>query len=134
MRAEDNDVDRKRLAQLLGMVASDHDGEALNAARLADRHVRDRKMTWQSVLLDCFTAGYDEGFAAGKRASSGYAERTEAAHISMVSRCLEDLPDLTAKERSFLISLLGWEQLTPKQEKWLRDIHRRWELRRYSAS
>jgi hypothetical protein len=28
MRAEDNDVDRKRLAQLLGMVASAHDGEA----------------------------------------------------------------------------------------------------------
>jgi hypothetical protein len=41
---------RVRLAQLLGMVGSDHDGEALNAARLANKLVRDLGLTWPDVL------------------------------------------------------------------------------------
>jgi hypothetical protein len=85
------------------------------------------------VLLDCFTAGYDEGFAAGKRACLEGIDDT-SPHISMVSRCLEDLPDLTDKERDFLTSLWRFERLSPKQDAWLRAIYRRWEMRRHSAS
>jgi hypothetical protein len=43
--------DRQRLARLLGMTGSAHDGEALNAARLADRLVKDRGATWPDVLI-----------------------------------------------------------------------------------
>lgn len=43
-------IDRRRLARLLGMVGSTHDGEALNAARLADRLVRNEGLTWPQVL------------------------------------------------------------------------------------
>jgi hypothetical protein len=38
---------RTRLARLLG---SEHDGEALNAARLADKLVRSEGVTWHQVL------------------------------------------------------------------------------------
>jgi hypothetical protein len=43
-------AERERLARLLGMVGSAHDGEALNAARLADRFVRERGLTWPDVI------------------------------------------------------------------------------------
>jgi hypothetical protein len=41
---------RLRLARLLGMIGSDHDGEALNAARMADRLVREKGLTWDDVI------------------------------------------------------------------------------------
>jgi hypothetical protein len=43
------DADRERLARLLGMIGSCHDGEALNA-RLADRFIRERGLTWSEVI------------------------------------------------------------------------------------
>jgi hypothetical protein len=53
MRASDTpqlNIDTKlRLARLLGMLGSDHDGEALNAARMADRLVREAGVTWFDV-------------------------------------------------------------------------------------
>ena len=39
-----------RLAKLLGMTGSQHEGEALNAMRLANRIVREAQMTWFDVL------------------------------------------------------------------------------------
>jgi len=41
---------RERLAKLLGMVGSNSDAEALIAARLADRLVRDLSVTWFDVV------------------------------------------------------------------------------------
>jgi hypothetical protein len=43
-------ADRTRLANLLGMLGSEHDGEIINAARAATRLVRDRGLTWHQVL------------------------------------------------------------------------------------
>jgi hypothetical protein len=45
-----NAIDRAKLAKLLGMVGSAHDGEALNAARLADQLVRTRDLRWADVI------------------------------------------------------------------------------------
>lgn len=42
--------DRERLIKLLGMIGSSADGEALNAARLANKLVQDRGLTWAAVL------------------------------------------------------------------------------------
>ena len=39
-----------RLAKLLGMLGSDHDGEVCNAARLADALVRERGLRWDDVI------------------------------------------------------------------------------------
>jgi hypothetical protein len=42
--------DREKLIKLLGMIGSSADGEALNAARLANKLVSDRGLTWGQVL------------------------------------------------------------------------------------
>lgn len=47
----DRSVLTERLIKLLGMIGSDHDGEALNAARLADKLLRDAGMTWADVIV-----------------------------------------------------------------------------------
>lgn len=43
-------IDRARLARVLEMMSSTHDGEALNAARAATKMVRDAGVTWEQVL------------------------------------------------------------------------------------
>src|SRR6516162_821576 len=43
-------MDRSRLAQVLGMMGSAHDGEALNAARLAVRMIKEAGATWPDLL------------------------------------------------------------------------------------
>lgn len=43
-------VDRNRLAQLLGMLGSNFDGEIVNAGRLAVRLVKDARVTWSEPL------------------------------------------------------------------------------------
>jgi hypothetical protein len=40
----------ERLAQLLGMLGSDHDGEIANAGRMADRLLRSRGLTWPDII------------------------------------------------------------------------------------
>jgi hypothetical protein len=41
---------RERLMMVIAMVGSDHDGEFVNAARAADKLLRQRKLTWQDVM------------------------------------------------------------------------------------
>jgi hypothetical protein len=42
-------LDRDRLAKLLGMLGSGHDGEVVNAARAADRVVRGSGLRWPDI-------------------------------------------------------------------------------------
>jgi hypothetical protein len=44
-------LDRDRLAKLLGMLGSDHDGEVVNAARAADRLVRRSGLRWPDIAM-----------------------------------------------------------------------------------
>jgi hypothetical protein len=44
-------LDLERLARVIAMGGSGHDGEALAALRQADRSIRDAGMTWHDVLL-----------------------------------------------------------------------------------
>jgi hypothetical protein len=43
-------MDRERLAMILGMLGSAHDGEVVNAARLAGRMLKEAGLTWPQVL------------------------------------------------------------------------------------
>lgn len=43
-------LDRERLAKLLGIIGSSFDAEALSAARRANELVHEAKMTWHEVL------------------------------------------------------------------------------------
>jgi hypothetical protein len=40
----------KRLSQLLGMLGSAHDGEVLNAAKMAQRFLGGLGLTWEEAL------------------------------------------------------------------------------------
>jgi hypothetical protein len=44
-------LDRSRLAALLGMLGSSHDGEVVNAARAAERMRKTAGLTWHQVLV-----------------------------------------------------------------------------------
>lgn len=43
-------VDRERIARVLGMLGSDHDGEVLAAARQAERLRRAARLTWPELI------------------------------------------------------------------------------------
>jgi hypothetical protein len=43
-------LNRERLAKLLGMLGSEHDGEVITAARRADELVRRGGLTWRDVV------------------------------------------------------------------------------------
>jgi hypothetical protein len=45
-------MDRSRLTRLLGMTGSAHDGEVVNAARLAHQMVRQANLGWDEVLIE----------------------------------------------------------------------------------
>ena len=45
-----SELDRMRLAKLLGMIGSEHEPEALVAAKMADQFVRARKLRWEDVI------------------------------------------------------------------------------------
>src|SRR5438067_13319438 len=45
-------IDRDRLAKLLGLLGSHHDGEVIAAARAAHRLLVASGKTWRSVLID----------------------------------------------------------------------------------
>lgn len=62
-------VDQKRLAQFLGMLGSDHDGEVVNAAKMAHRMVTQAGLTWEQVLHG---GGYTTEFVQ-KVAAEAYA-------------------------------------------------------------
>ena len=132
------DIDRERLAALLGMIGSNADGEALNAARIADRYIRSKKATWSSVLVDCYASGFEHGREAGYLAGladgrNECIERVAIAeddvpHTVKARRCLDDLEGFTARERDFLHNvMMQWRRpVSPKQSGWLDSLYARW--------
>jgi hypothetical protein len=78
-------VDAARLARLLAMLGSEHDGEVLNAARLAQRAVVSAGATWEEVLNgqgypkafvdEVARAAYRDGLAEGKALASPKPKR-----------------------------------------------------------
>ncbi len=51
-RSRRGQLDRARLRKLLAMLDSNHDGEVLNAARLASTLLRDAGITWADIVPD----------------------------------------------------------------------------------
>jgi len=88
-------IDRERLAKLLGVLGSEHDGEVVAAGRAADRLVRQSGMTWRSVLIG----------------APPLCAPVEFNLSSEIDFCLRWRRRLTAWEREFLASLRA--QRTP---------------------
>jgi hypothetical protein len=102
-------AERDRLAMLLGMLGSDHDGEVLNAARLADRLVRDHGIT-----LDAITAPVDPQLSTDDPLAR-FAACAEACTFALTRA-----PMLTQWEFDFLRNVASFSRLSSKQRKTLR--------------
>jgi hypothetical protein len=86
-----------RLAKLLGMLGSCHDGERANAGAAADRFLRDRGVTWPMVL------GLEEA-PGRKRQEEQKRHRDDAGE--MLDFCLDaDQRLFNDWERTFLASI-----------------------------
>src|SRR5512135_3533277 len=97
-----------RLSKLLGMLGSVHEGEALTAARLANRLVRDQlRLTWSEVILPQV------------RGASGLDPPRlwrEPVTWQEAARLAAQWPEgLTAWERDFLVSVLRFSRPSAKQ-------------------
>lgn len=118
----------RRLIQLLGMLGSEHDGEVLNAARLAQRELGAMGVTWAEVInggagyaQEAANAGYDRGFREGL--TRGKREAEEAARLKRPPNwqtfALTLLHEyrLTEWEIGFCENFVerGWASPTPKQ-------------------
>jgi hypothetical protein len=110
---------RQKLARLLGMIGSDHDGEALNAARLADKLVRAAGITWFDIVAvpalpppppePVFTGSDDPLDLFGTAADA-------------VNFVLDYTPLLTEWELTFTRSLYRFSRLSGKQQAVLRRL------------
>lgn len=123
---------RKRLFQLMGMTGSKHDGEALNAVRLANRVLGELGITWEEALERTNGAGrysaedmqeaaskaYEQGVADGKMAGAVKPGRTRPSWQTF-ARDIRDhfFGELTDWEEGFVESFCGrgWPTPTPKQ-------------------
>jgi hypothetical protein len=101
-------ADRAKLAAVLGMIGSAHDGEALNAARLADRLVRQTGLTWRDILSE------PPGQLPTPRLPMSWRDT--------VSACLRRPAHLSAWEAQFLRSLARFPRLSARQTACLRSI------------
>jgi len=95
-------LDRERLAKLLGMVGSCHDGEALNAARAADALVRQADCTWFDIVQPPALTPLRQ-------------HRAPTETGARIAWCLEHRHLLTDWEIKFLASVDSRPRLTPKQ-------------------
>jgi hypothetical protein len=85
-------IDRDRLAKLLGMMGSTHDGEALAAARQAERLRAEAGLTWPEIIIPALSP-----------------PRRQQRHVETAADAIEFLLDneekLTAWEQDFVMSL-----------------------------
>jgi hypothetical protein len=96
--------DRERLARLLGMLGSDHQGERDNAARAAHRLVQLRGITWFDVVV---THPPPDTYPEADPISGDW-RRTAAA-------CSQHPLLLNQWEADFLVGLLRFLRLSFKQ-------------------
>lgn len=85
-------LDRRKLGRLLGMLGSQHDGEALTAARLAEALRCSAGVTWGEIV----------------------GAELDDAH-DLIIRCLDHPELLTNWEINFLHSLRGFVDPSPRQ-------------------
>ena len=113
-------IDQKKLAKFLGMMGSAHDGEALNAARMANKMVAAAGLTWEQVLSG---GGYTQEFVA-EVAAKAYQEGIKDAapkpprksFSSYAKQLLEEMDDLTEWEEEFLGSWAAGKRYPPSDK------------------
>ncbi len=97
----------QKLSRVLGMMGSDHDGEVLNAARMADRLVRDAGLTWGALFTP-------------SAPSARWVEPKTAA--AACAACLQTSVEWTEREHQFLCDLPRFADPSDKQLRWLMSL------------
>jgi hypothetical protein len=108
-------LSRDKLAAVLGMLGSDHDGEALAAARMAERIRRRMGVQWDDLLIS-LPAGM--GRPADGRAHSYRRPDPPWSHDwrTMVSDCVRQ-PDLLTKWEAHFVQSVA-EQRSVSRKQW----------------
>lgn len=96
-----------RLSKLCGMFGSNFEGERANAARMADDLIRGFGLVWEDVIWP----GHTEAGAPDQ------VWREPRDHQDAARMCLRFAEVLTEWERQFCRSILGYRQLSAKQER-----------------
>ena len=99
-----------RLIKLLGMIGSAHDGEALNAAKLANKLVREASLTWSDVI------GKNTPAPPGKTAMDPETVANAIAEI------YESRIRLSSREISFLSRIPELRFFSENQLAWLHGL------------
>ena len=108
----------QRLVRLLGMLGSAHDGEALNAGRMADRLIRERGLTWSQIIAPT----PPQIFVPLSRGPENALEWRQLA--AWIKRNFAD--QLNPREYQFVIHMATWRSMpSPKQQEWLNAIAER---------
>jgi hypothetical protein len=98
-------LDRERLARLLGMLGSEHEGEVVAAARQAERLRRQAGATWFEILASPSPSAPPHGAPVP----------AEVAEMLVMWGAHENCC-LSPWERDFLASMREWRSLpTPRQ-------------------
>lgn len=114
-------LDFDRLAKVLGMVGSAHEGEALNALRQADMMLRSAGLTWLGLTGAVQEIGRLEAEVERLKAelrSFTDDDTWQPPHVAIARRLKDDIRlDLSDWERDFLNSIAErFEPLTLKQK------------------
>jgi hypothetical protein len=118
---------RHRLAKLLGMTTSSHDGEALVAARMAGKLIRELGLSWEQALAPVAKPSEPSREALGKARGEGYRQgylegmrdaaralRPSAAPWRGIAQDMLDHPrSLTEWETKFLLSFVHHKSAAP---------------------
>jgi hypothetical protein len=132
--------ERIRLARLLGMLGSSHDGEVANAGRLADRLVRGAGLSWSDVLtpqIEHHRRKPDPEPERDEPEPDWPPPRPTNAYASWrrtVRALLSRTVLLTAWEISFLQNINERYSLSERQFEVLEDVVRRVALRHAAAT
>jgi len=116
------ETDRDRLIKLLGMTGSDADGEVVNAARLANRLLRERQETWEAALTPKPIVVYPT-HSPPPRPRPRPRGRTDTPWAAMCRIMLWQYDELLNDwERMFLGSIMQQASLSEKQRAVLTKI------------
>lgn len=107
-------ADRSTIAKLLGLIGSDHDAEALAAARKANELVKARNGTWPEVL--------------GLGEAPPTPPPPEADHVALARDLLgKGRGVCTRWEMDFLRGVLAFKTLSDQQQRTLNGIREKVE-------
>lgn len=118
---------RTHLIKLLGMLGSDHEGEVVNAARMAQRLLGSEGMTWVEVLAPnghtivdpgSYNAGYAAGYAKALNEDRARRHTKIMTWFAFVRELQDEYENnLSEWEQGFVQSFIqrGFARPTPRQ-------------------